>query len=97
MSEKLELKVQELEDKIEELSKKYNFAIYKKWEVNRGGDVPVCEFCLSMEGEMIPYRNKYWSGYAPMGSSPSSGRYYGKLEPGKVHKGCNCTWSIVIK
>jgi len=66
---------------------KANFATkttYKKWVTN-ASDVGPCDFCKGLEGKEVPW-GENWSHEG-----------YDDLVPGKVHKGCKCTWDSVIK
>lgn len=98
----LDNKFNDFYNKFETFSKKYNFTVYKRWVTQpdvpgiNGEPVPVCEFCSGLEGKEVLY-TELWSHQAPPGNSPSSGKWYHGLEPGKVHKGCRCTYDIVIK
>jgi hypothetical protein len=95
-------KIEKLEKKFVEMSEKHKFTVYKKWNTNAsepgkdGKPVPVCEFCQGLEGKEVLY-NELWSHQAPAGTSPSSGKWYHGLEPGKVHPGCRCSYDVIIK
>lgn len=100
--EELNQRVDDIIKRIEILQKKYNFTVYKRWVCNPldpgkdGEPVPICEFCKGLEGKEVLY-TELWSHQAPEGPYPSSGKWYHGLEPGKVHKGCRCSYDIIIK